>query len=73
MSKVKDNKTATIVKEVAKKHGVKTRTVYYVINGERNNDAILNDFMELRESVEQKLAMYQDTPLLNAVKALVTI
>lgn len=54
-----DNQKAFIVKKVADSYGVEPRYVYMVLNGERNNDEILNTYIELYQEttslVENKL------------------
>ena len=71
MANNKDNLRARIVKEVAEKHNVKTRYVYMVLSGDRNNDEICSDFDDLKRELESKIEVYQDNPLMTAVKELV--
>lgn len=70
MAKNKDNLKARIVKEVAEKHGVEPAYVYMVLRGDRNNDEICSDFDDLKRVMESNIEIYQDNPLMKAVKAL---
>ena len=51
----KDNKKALIVKKLAEKHGVKPNMVYKVLAGDRNNDEILGDYLEMSEELDNLL------------------
>lgn len=64
-NKIRDAENAAIVKRVADIHGVSERYVNMVRNGERENEAIMNSYMELKESIHEKSA------LLKAVNTLV--
>ncbi|MFT4062877.1 MAG: hypothetical protein QM642_11035 [Edaphocola sp.] len=62
---------AEIAKVVAQKHHITVRSVYRILAGDQNNQAAFDDFYTLWQEHHQRMAMYQDTPLLNAVKELV--
>lgn len=47
----KDNQRALLVKKVAEKHGVTPRYIYQILNGDRENEEIFADYMELKEQV----------------------
>jgi nanoRNase/pAp phosphatase (c-di-AMP/oligoRNAs hydrolase) len=64
--RTKDNQRALIVKKIAEKHGVSTSFVYMVTNGTRENEAILSDYMESFEKVNDVF----DNDLLKAVNHL---
>lgn len=54
----RDTEQAAIVLKVARIHGVTTRYVKMVIKGDRENEAILADYMEILETgneVENRL------------------
>lgn len=42
----KDELKPIVVKKVAEKHRVKPNLVYKVLNGTRNNEGVLEDYME---------------------------
>lgn len=56
-TKHRDAENAAIVKRVADIHGVSTRYVNMVRNGERNNESVLNSYMELKETLNENTAM----------------
>lgn len=66
-TKPKDNQRALIVKKVAEKHGVTPAYVYMILSGERDNEEIFADYMELKENIKAVL----ENALLNEVKNLV--
>jgi len=45
----RDSRTANIARQVSSKWGCSLRYVYMVMSGDRNNEGILNDCMELWE------------------------
>ena len=51
--RTKDNQTAAIVKKVAEKWGFSLGYVYMIYSGTRNNQAVMNDLMELHEKIEE--------------------
>ena len=53
--KKRDAATAARVKKVADIHKVSTRLVYYVIDGERENEAIMTTYMEFVEGENRLL------------------
>jgi len=65
--RTKDNQKALIVKKLAEKHHLTKAYIYLVIDGERNNDEILSDYMELSEGLKN----YFDNALLTEVNNLV--
>lgn len=65
--RTKDNQKALIVKKLAEKHTKTKAYIYLVIDGERNNDEILADYMELTEGLKN----YFDNAFLTAVNNLV--
>lgn len=67
----RDSLKTILVKTIADKYGITERSVYRVLAGDQENQAVFDDYMNLREEQEQRLAIYQNTPLLNAVKELV--
>ncbi len=46
-----DSDKASLVKKTADIHGVSTRFVYMVLNGERGNDEVFTTYMNLHEGV----------------------
>ena len=52
-SRTRDAQLASRVKKIADKRGVSKRLVYMVLNGDRENEAILSDFMELQEQEDE--------------------
>jgi hypothetical protein len=61
---------ASIVKKVAAKHGLTKWAVYKIIRGDRQNDAVFADYMELKQIVDN-IEHLQDNPLMEAVLAAV--
>lgn len=51
----RDSRKAFIVKELAEKHGVTTRYVYMVLDGERDSERILSDYLELYQGTNKLL------------------
>lgn len=46
---VRDSEKSFLVKKVAEMHKVSARYVYYILNGERDNDEIFKTYMDLKE------------------------
>lgn len=69
----RDNSTAMIAKQVASKWGVSRRYVYMIISGDRNNDAILDDFMELYEVQKKIDERYRKNTLTEIVEQLIPL
>lgn len=69
----RDAKKAFLVKKVAEKHGVTKDLVYKVLNGDRENEAILTDFMNLKETIDNAIETLQDNPLMHAVRRAVPL
>lgn len=63
----RDNLKAFLVKIIAEKHGITVRSVYRILDGDRDNPIVFDDYMILREEYEQQQAIYQNSPLLNEV------
>lgn len=64
--RTKDNQRALIVKKVAERHGVTPAFVYMVTDGTKQNEAILSDYMETYEKINDVF----DNELLKAVNKL---
>lgn len=60
----KDNQRALIVKKIADKHRVSFSYIYKILNGERENEKIFADYMELKEQINNVF----DNAFLEAVK-----
>jgi hypothetical protein len=59
---VRDSEKSFLVKKVADMHNVSPRYVYYILNGERENDEIFKTYMDFKEGLN---------PLADAVKKLI--
>lgn len=68
--KIRDNKRAFLIRNVAQKHGVSKSLVEKCITGTRDNDEILADYDDLRRAVDQTIEDYQNNKLMLAVKEL---
>lgn len=70
---VRDNRVAIIAKQVASKHSLSRRYVYMVIAGDRNNDVVLEDFMELYELQKEIDERYRKNKLTDLVEQLIPL
>lgn len=51
--RTRDAELASRVKKIADKRGVSRNHIYKVLRGDRENEAILSDFMELQEQEDE--------------------
>lgn len=70
-TRTRDAVKAARVKKVNKITGVSERQIYRVINGEQENEEVVEVFMELTEREEQVFEDIRTNRLLEAVKDLV--
>lgn len=66
----RSNQRGFLVSKLAAKHGVTKRYVYMVVRGDRQNDDLFADYMELKE-IADNIEKLQDNPLMEAVMATV--
>lgn len=51
----RDNRRALIVEKIAEKHGLKRKTVYAILRGDRNNEDVMDDYITMSMEVENLL------------------
>jgi hypothetical protein len=51
----RDSEKASLVKKVADIHGVSTRYVYMILNGDREHEAVFTTYMNLLEGTNELL------------------
>ncbi len=70
MQHTRDNQKAMIVKKLAAKHNVGTNEIYKILRGDRDNDAVLADYIEMRDAIQESIEKVQRNPLMQAVRSL---
>ncbi len=51
----RDNRRALIVEKIAEKRGLKRKTVYAILRGDRNNEDVIDDYVTMSMEVENAL------------------
>lgn len=51
----RDNQKALIVEKIAEKRGLKRKTVYSILRGDRKNEDVLDDYVSMTLSVKNAL------------------
>jgi len=52
----RDNRRALIVEKIAEKHGLKRKTVYAILRGDRKNEAVMDDYITMSMGIESALS-----------------
>ncbi len=51
----RDNRRALIVEKIAEKRGLKRKTVYAILRGDRNNEDVIDDYVSMSLSIKNAL------------------